>query len=77
MTDGVREITNILHELSRLGDLDPDEDFYEAGFSSLEALNLLICLESTYAVAIPDEAFVAARTPRALSDVISRLRVTD
>jgi acyl carrier protein len=51
-----------------------DQDIYDAGMSSLHALSLLLELEDTFAVAIPDTEFVKARTPRALLGVIASAR---
>ncbi len=54
--------------------LAPDQDFYDAGVTSLQALPLLMELESRFDVAIPDERFVTARNPRGLSAVIQELK---
>jgi acyl carrier protein len=73
------EISSIIATIRRLGGIDEvaaDQDFYDAGVSSLQALGLLVELEDAFAVAIPDAEFIKARTPRALYDVILAQRVT-
>jgi acyl carrier protein len=57
----------------RMKKLGPTEDFYDAGFSSLSALQLLLELEEAFNVTIPDDEFVAARTCASLHNLISRL----
>jgi acyl carrier protein len=54
--------------------LAPDQDFYDAGVTSIQALPLLMELEVRFDVAIPDERFVTVRNPRALSAVIQELK---
>jgi acyl carrier protein len=61
-------------ELGKVSGVGPDDDFYAAGFSSINALDLLIRLETDCDVTIPDDAFIAARSPRALHELVSRLQ---
>jgi acyl carrier protein len=63
-------IIDTVCQLGGLPKLDVDQDIYDAGVSSLQALGLLLELESAFEVAIPDAEFVKARTPRALLQVI-------
>jgi acyl carrier protein len=67
-------ITEVICRLGKLPALDPDEDFYDAGFPSISALELLLEMEESYAVSLQDDDFIAARTARSLSDLISRAR---
>jgi acyl carrier protein len=69
--DGVREMICRVGKLQTIG---PDDDFYEAGLSSVRALELLLELEGAYEVSIPDDDFITARTPRALHELIARIR---
>jgi acyl carrier protein len=66
-------ITAIICGVGKLSQLGPDEDFYDAGLSSINALELLLELETACSVSIPDDEFIAARSPRALSTIINRL----
>ncbi|MBV9406067.1 MAG: hypothetical protein JO211_12045 [Acidobacteriaceae bacterium] len=71
------ELTSILEIVQRVGGLEkcsPDEDFYEAGLTSVLALPLLLDLESEFNVTIPDERFLSARSARALHEMILDLR---
>ena len=60
--------------VGKISRVNPDDDFYDAGFSSINALELLLELESACEVSIPDDEFIAARSPRALSTIIDRLK---
>jgi acyl carrier protein len=74
MLDDLNDITAIVCRVGGLPRLGPDDDFYQAGFSSIKALELLLELESACAVSIVDEQFIAARTPRALCSMIGALK---
>ena len=77
MEENVDEIARIIATVCSVGGLTSlgvDQDFYDAGVSSLHALGLLVELEDAFAVAIPDTEFMKARTPRALFDVIAASR---
>jgi len=63
--------------ISEVGDIEPvppDGPIYEAGFSSVRALELLLSLESEFSIHFPDKDFIAARTPRQIAQLIDRLR---
>ena len=62
----LKEVTGILCGLLERDDLGPDEDFYEAGMTSVMILPLLAELEEVFNVVIPEEDFLDARTPHAL-----------
>lgn len=70
----LEEISSLVSRLADLGPLTADEDLYEAGLGSLLALELLADLEATFAINIPDDDFIEARTLRALCGVVTRLR---
>ena len=70
----MEEITAIVCRLGKMPAIGLDEDFYEAGLSSVSALELLLELEAACNVTIPDEEFIDARTVRALQTVIQRLQ---
>ena len=74
MVDQINGVATILCDVGKIKDISPDEDFYKAGFSSVSALQLLLELETAYDVKIPDDDFIAARTPRALKELIHRLK---
>lgn len=69
----IDRIKQVLHDIGGLKQVDADEDFYDAGFSSIGSLQLLLELESAWSVNIPDDEFILARTPRALQTLLVRL----
>src|SRR5271165_1745087 len=74
LVDGQDQVTAVICRIGKLPRVDPDEDFYKAGFSSISALELLLELESACEVSIADDQFIAARTPRALHALIRSLK---
>lgn len=74
MIDGIGEITNMICRVGDIPVVGPDQDYYEAGVSSVAALKLVMELESALGLSIPDEEFIAARTPRAVHELVSRLK---
>ena len=72
------DLGTILEMISRIGSvgggLKPDQDFYEAGFTSVMALPLLMEMEEQFQVSIPDDRFIQARTARALHQVVADLK---
>ena len=71
MTDGAMDrIIQIVCEIGKVSTLSPDQDFYDAGVSSISALALLLELESAYGISIPDDEFIKARTARALHAIV-------
>ena len=74
MADDVGRVQEIICRLGKLPAINPDEDFYAAGFSSVTALELLMELESAFEVTIPDDAFIAARTATDLANLVVRLK---
>jgi acyl carrier protein len=75
--DSAAILTQVTETISRMGSLNglaPDQDFYEAGITSIMALPILLDLEDVFQVSIPDDRFIAARTPRALAELIASLR---
>jgi acyl carrier protein len=72
-SDGLQRIIKIVRDAGHLSEIREDEDFYDAGFSSINALQLLLDLEAAFDVTIPDDEFVTARTCTALHQLISRI----
>ena len=70
----IEAVTATIHEICGVNGIGPDQDFYDAGVASVQALPLLMELESRFDVAIPDDVFVAVRTPRQLSTAIRDLK---
>jgi acyl carrier protein len=73
-SNALTTVLDVIREVGGVTDLEPDQDFYEAGVTSVLALSLLLELEDKFAVAIPDERFIAARSPRALCAMIEDIK---
>jgi acyl carrier protein len=67
------EIVRLVCETGSLPQLDPDQDFYEAGVSSVQSLPLLMQMEDRFNITIPDERFTKVRTARQLQALVSEL----
>ena len=72
-SDNLQTIIGIVQTTGKIQNIEPGEDFYEAGFSSINALQLLMELEAAFDVTIPDDEFVTARTCSSLEALVSRL----
>jgi len=72
--DILERIAALVSETGQIGAVGLDEDFYDAGFTSLRALELLLRLENEWDVSIPDDEFVAARTVRSLGALLARVK---
>jgi acyl carrier protein len=70
----LQRILAIVFEVGKVSGIQSGDDIYDAGFSSINALQLLMELESAFEVSIPDEEFINARSARALHAVIERLK---
>ncbi len=69
--DRIAEVVCRVGGLERVG---PDDDYFDAGLSSVRTLELLIELENEFGVTIPDDQFVGARRVRALHEIVVRLK---
>jgi acyl carrier protein len=68
----IDQIIAIVCDIGQLSGIGPDDDVFEAGFSSVRSLELLIRLEDTFNVSIPDDHYISCRTPRALYEVLRK-----
>ena len=69
----LEQIIRLVQTTGKIERISASEDFYDAGFSSINALQLLLELEAAFDVTIPDDEFIAARTCSALEALVSRL----
>lgn len=67
-------ISEFVTRVGKIPGVGPDDDFYDAGFSSVNALDLLLELEEAFGVSIPDEQFIGARSVRSLDEMVSHLK---
>jgi acyl carrier protein len=68
--DSLDAVLNAIRDVTGVNLVQPDQDFYDAGVTSVQALPLLLELEDRFQVTIPDDQFVAARSARRLSEMI-------
>ena len=66
-------VLNTIRDVTGVSQVLPDQDFYEAGVTSVQSLPLLLELEERFRVTIPDDQFVAARSARRLSEMIQEI----
>lgn len=72
MTPDAIEVT-IAEAVGRIATITPpppDADIYLAGFASTDALELLVELEETFVITVPDDRFIEARTVTALAKLV-------
>ena len=69
----IKEILNQLLNQESIGD---DENFYEAGLTSIMVLPLLSEIETSFDLKISDSEFLDARTPKELAQLVLRLRAS-
>jgi acyl carrier protein len=70
----MERVIQLISQIGGIGSVTPDAGIYEAGFSSVRVLELLLALEEEFGVSIPDKDFMAARTAREISGLIDQLR---
>jgi acyl carrier protein len=73
-TECLNTVLAVIHETSGVSITTPDLDYYDLGVTSIQALPLLLELESRFEVSIPDDRFMSVRSARGLADLISELR---
>jgi len=75
MPDGnLSAVIEIICKVGAVPAVEPDQNFYDAGVTSIMALPLLMEMEERFQVSIPDDRFVQARTARALHELIASLK---
>jgi len=70
----MERVIQLISQIGGIGSVTPDAGIYEAGFSSVRVLELLLALEDEFGVSIPDQDFMAARTPREIFGLVERLQ---
>lgn len=71
--DLLQEILSVIHRIAQIDTISPDTMLDEAGLTSMNVVELLIELETRFNVTLPDEAFLAAKTPREIWALLSAL----
>ncbi len=65
-----QKVADVVCRLANLASLEPLQDYFDAGLASVQALELLLEVESAFGVSLSDEEFAKARTVRDLSALI-------
>jgi acyl carrier protein len=68
----IDKIIAIIRQVTGVTELSPEEDFYDAGVSSIAALSLLVELEAAFDVSIPDDRFMTCRTANDLLAAVAK-----
>jgi acyl carrier protein len=68
-----RQIAGIICRIAGISTLQPGQDYFDAGLASVQALELLLELESAFGVALSDEDFAKARTIHDLGELVGSL----
>ena len=71
--DSLDAVLSAIRDVTGVNLVQPDQDFYDAGVTSVQSLPLLLELEDRFHVTIPDDQFVAARSARRLSEMIQNI----
>ena len=64
-------VAGIVRRLANLTELAPEQDYFDAGLASVQALELLLEVESAFGVSLSDDQFATVRTARQLAGLIS------
>lgn len=75
-TPDLDRVCDVVKRIGEIDAIEPDQDFYQAGIDSMRGMDIMLELESEFDLTIPDDRFVKARTPRALTDLVSQLKAS-
>jgi acyl carrier protein len=67
-----QKVAGIVCRLANLEDVSPEQDYFDAGLASVQALELLLEVESEFGVSLSDDQFAEARSVRDLAGVIAQ-----
>jgi acyl carrier protein len=65
------KVAGIVCRLANLADLAPEQDYFDAGLASVQALELLLEVESEFGVSLSDDLFASVRSVRQLAALIT------
>jgi acyl carrier protein len=65
------KVADIVCRLANLATLAPEQDYFDAGLASVQALELLLEVESEFGVSLPDDQFASVRNVRQLAGLIT------
>jgi acyl carrier protein len=70
----MERVIQLISQVGGINGVAPDASIYDAGFSSVRVLELLLALEQEFSVSIPDKDFMTMRTPQEISGLIENLQ---
>ena len=65
------KVAGIVCRLANLKTLAPEQDYFDAGLASVQALELLLEVESEFRVSLSDDQFAVSRSVRQLAGLIT------
>jgi len=72
MHDGVeRRLADIVRRIANIETLSPEQDYFDAGLASVQALELLLEIEAEFGVNLSDDAFANVRNVRELAVLVN------
>lgn len=70
--EGVEQrLGELVRRLANVEQLGPDDDFFDAGLASVQALELLLEIEDMFLISLSDDEFTEVRTVRELTNLVS------
>ena len=66
-------VSTIVCRLAKLPSLAPEQDYFDAGLASVQALELLLEVEEAFGVSLSDDQFADVRTVRQLTQLVESL----
>jgi acyl carrier protein len=70
----IKTVEDTVKQVGSITDLTPDQDFYDAGLTSLASLTLLLELEDAFNISISDDRFINCRSVNDIVLLIEELK---
>lgn len=70
----IEAIQTLVARIGKMPAPPPDADVFQAGLASVDALELLVELEDTFQITIPDDRFIATRTIAGFAALVQELQ---
>lgn len=69
-----QQLAQIVQRLGNIAALAPEQDYFDAGLKSIQALELLAEVEAAFEVTLPDEEYAKVRNVRDLAGLVASAR---
>jgi acyl carrier protein len=70
----MERVIQLISQVGGINSVVSDANIYDAGFTSIRVLELLLALEQEFGVTIPDKDFMTVHTPREIFGLIEHLQ---